>query len=113
SDSLADGDPYIYYFNNILMYPTGSVPMPVTVSVFDGNTGAPVANATVVATLDDQDNFLSISSPLYPDTGLKPSSFAKQTGMDGKVSLDSATLVLGAHYQITVFGALDAQGVYL
>jgi len=113
SDSLANGDPYVYYFNNILMYPSGSVPMPVSISVFDGNTGAPVANATVVAALDDTSSLIAISNPLYPDVGLKPTTFAKTTGADGKVELDSANLIMGGEYAISVYGALDAQGVYL
>lgn len=113
SDSLANGDPLIYYFNNILMYPSGSVPMPVTISVFDGNSGAPVANATVVAALDDTNSLISISDPLYPDVGLKPTTFAKTTGPDGKVDLDAASLIMGGVYSISVYGALDAQGVYL
>ncbi len=113
NDSLAQGDPFVYYFNNIVMYPEGTVPEGITVSVIDGNNGNPVADATVVAALTGVGGPVPLSNVLAPNVGLRPNTLTGTTGADGKVNLDAANLVLGGDYSIDVFGALDAQGVYL
>lgn len=111
--SLSDGDPFIYYFNNIVMYPEGTVPQGITVSVVDGNNGEPVPDATVVAALVDVGSPIPVANVLAPNVGLRPQTLNATTGADGKVDLASETLIIGGEYQIDVFGALDAQGVYL
>ncbi len=113
SDSLAGGDPFVYYFNNIMMYPEGTVPEGITVSVFDGANGNPVAGATVVAALDSVGSPIPASNVLLPNVGLRPQTLSAETGTDGKVELAGDNLVIGGEYEIDVFGALDAQGVYL
>lgn len=111
--SLSNGDPLVYYFHNLLMFPEGTVPDPVIVSVYDGNDGTPIEGATVVAALDDVSPPVPVSDPLYPDVGLLPSTATGQTDAEGKVTFDSGTLLMGGGYTIDVFGALDAEGVYL
>lgn len=113
NDSLSDGDPFIYYFNNIVMYPEGTVPQGITVSVIDGNNGQPVAGATVVAALSSVGSPIPVSNVLAPNVGLRPQTLTGETAADGKVDLMAGDLVIGGNYQIDVFGALDAQGVYL
>ncbi len=111
--SLSNGDPLVYYFNNIVLYPEGTVPDPVIVSVYDGSDGAPVEGATVVASLYDFSTPIPLSDILYPDATLRPSTLTGLTGADGKVTFDSATLIMSGEYEIDVYGALDAEGVYL
>jgi hypothetical protein len=113
NDSLSDGDPFVYYFNNIVMYPEGTVPQGITVSVIDGNNGQPVAGATVVGALTGVGSPVPVSNVLAPNVGLRPQTLTGETAADGKVDLKADDLVIGGNYQIDVFGALDAQGVYL
>jgi len=113
NDSLADGDPFVYYFNNIMMVPEGTVPQGITVHVFDGANGNPVPGATVVAALDGVGSPIPASNILLPNVGLRPQTLTGETGEDGKVELAGDNLVLGGDYEIDVFGALDDQGVYL
>jgi len=109
--NLATGD-LDYRFFNVLMYPVGTSPSDVTVSVFTAD-GTPVDGATVVATLDQQPVFVPVDTPLFPGVGILPGSVVAQTANGGKATFAGADLVLGAEYSIDVFGALDANGVFL
>ena len=62
--SLSDGDPLVYYYNNLIMYPVGTAPADVRVSVYDASSGAAVAGATVAATLDTLTSLVAIDDPL-------------------------------------------------
>ncbi len=112
-DSLSDGDPLVYYFNNLVMYPEGTVPQGIAVSVYDGTDGDPVPDATVVATLESVGAPVPIASILAPNVGLLPITLGATTGSDGKVTLQADSLVMGGTYEIDVYGALDQDGVYL
>lgn len=110
---LSWGDPLSFEFNNILMYPEGSVPGDLIVSVYDGNTGAPVEGATVLASLVDVTPVIDISSPLAPNVGILPPTLAGATDAAGKAIFTAANLIMNGEYFIDVYGALDADGVYL
>jgi len=109
--NLATGD-LDYRFFNVLMYPVGTSPSDVTISVFTAD-GQPVDGATVVATLSQQPIFVPVDTPLFPGVGILPGSLVAQTAGGGKATFAGADLVLGAEYSIDVFGALDANGVFL
>ncbi|MBI5511283.1 MAG: hypothetical protein HY903_21185 [Deltaproteobacteria bacterium] len=111
--SLANGDPMVYYFNNVLMYPLGHAPGDVKVSVYDSRDGAAVRGATVAATLSQVTQLINLTDVLLPTIGYTPSTMVATTDADGKVSFASANLIMGATYDVDVFGALDADGVYL
>lgn len=113
SASLSRGDSLVFYYNNLVMYPEGIVPQGVTVTVFDGSSGAPIANATVVATLVGVGAAVPISDVLAPNVGLTPDTLVATSGADGTATFAPENLVLGGTYSIDVFGALDAQGVFL
>ncbi len=104
---------YSYTFNNILIYPTGNIPDDIVVSVYDGNDGSPVPDATVVASLTGITGFVTVDDPLAPGVGLLPSTIAAHTDASGKAVLPASSLVMGGTYSINVFGALDQNGVFL
>lgn len=111
--SLSHGDPLVYYFNNIVMYPEGTVPQGIVVSVYDGSDGTPVPDATVLAALESVGAPVPVASILAPNVGLLPTTLGATTGADGKATLQADSLVMGGTYEIHVYGALDADGVYL
>lgn len=112
-NSLSNGDPMVYYFNNVVVYPTGDMPSDIVVSVYDGADGAPVPNATVVASLNSMTTMVTVSDALAPSVGLLPTTIAATTDASGKATLPAGNLIMGARYLIDVFGALDTNGVYL
>jgi hypothetical protein len=109
--SLLTGDLDFRFFN-VLMYPVGTVPGDLTVTVFSAD-GTPVDDATVVATQDQQPVFVPVDTPLFPGVGILPGSISKTTAGGGVATFPGAELVLGARYSIDVFGAIDANGVFL
>jgi len=111
SGSVWDAD-YYYEFYNVLMYPVGTAPADVVVSVYDAD-GNPIAGATVVATMSSASAFVPVDTELVSGVGILPSSVVSQTNAAGKTTLAGASLILGATYSVDVFGALDAAGVYL
>lgn len=111
--SLIDRDPLVYYFNNIVMYPTGDVPADVTIAVYDGADGTPVVDATVAASLDSLSTLVNITDVLAPRVGLLPTTLLATTDASGRATFTVDSLIMGAVYSIDVFGALDANGVYL
>jgi hypothetical protein len=113
SASLSRGDSLVFYYNNLVMYPEGIVPQGVTVTVYDGSTGATISNATVVATLVGVGAAVPITDVLAPNVGLTPDTLVTTSGSNGEATFAPEDLVLGGTYAINVFGALDAQGVFL
>ncbi|MDF1562918.1 MAG: hypothetical protein P1V51_07730 [Deltaproteobacteria bacterium] len=111
--SLTRGDALDYEFNNVLMYPVGTVPADLVVSVYDGTNGAPVPDATVMVSLESVSAVIDIDSPLAPNMGILPPTLGATSGVDGKATFGFDTLIMNGRYEIDVFGALDADGVYL
>jgi hypothetical protein len=109
--SVTTGD-LDYRFFNVLMFPIGTSPSDLSVTIFTAD-GEPVANATVVATLNQQPTNVPVDTPLFPGVGILPSSAVATTDAAGKATFSGDNLILGGRYSISVFGALDAQGVFL
>lgn len=109
--SIENGD-FDFRFFNVLMYPVGTAPGDLTVTVFSGDGGTPVQGATVVATQDQQPVFVPVDTPLFPGVGVLPSSVIQTTDASGRAVFPGADLVLGARYSIDVFGAI-VDGVFL
>ena len=102
-----------YTMYRILMYPVGTVPADVTVSVYDVDGNA-IDGATVVATMTNASAFVPNASitTIAPQQGILPGSLVGTTS-GGQVTFSGGSLILGATYSIDVFGALDASGVFL
>jgi hypothetical protein len=108
--NVLTGD-YYYQFYNVMMYPMGTVPGNIVVSVYTAD-GTPIDSATVVATMTAASAMVPVSSPLASGVGILPNSVVATTS-GGKATFSGASLILGADYSIDVFGALDAAGVFL
>ena len=104
---------YDYVFNNIALFPAGSVSSPITVRVYDSADGAAIANASVVAVRGNSDSILDdelSTESESSDSGLILDVVEATTDSSGEALLPAAGLLLGATYAINVFNAQNASG---
>ncbi|MCK5688712.1 hypothetical protein KAI87_05540 [Myxococcota bacterium] len=111
--TLSGGSALAYLFKNIVMYPVGVVPGDITVRLFDGADGAPVVDAIVVASLTGFTNYVTADEVLTNNADLLPSTVPTTSDAEGLATLASTDLIMGGAYSIDVFGALDANGVFM
>ncbi len=109
--NIQTGD-YAYHFRNVLMYPVGTTPRDIQVSVYQID-GTPVDGATVVLTLSAASVFVPVETALQSGVGILPNSLVQVTANGGKAVFPASGLIFGGTYSIDVFGALDANGVFL
>lgn len=119
SVSLSGGTPtsnFRNFFNRTLfVYPEGQAPNDLTVRVFENDAETPVSGARVFAgfnqnaTPTNQTSFQVIS----PSSNTVGTTLTADTDANGTATFAAASLILGANYDIEVFGAVTSDGRFL
>lgn len=95
---------------NVVLYPSAAVNQDVVLKVID-DKGNPVTTGTVVATRYDSSSFgVGLGNLLGGDYSTRPSTVTATVDSTGSATLPKAQLMLGAPYEITVYGAQSSQG---
>ena len=104
-----------FYTYQAALYPATGVTENVVVKVFEQESGAPVTAGQVLARLDSTNDPASTQfpNPLPGNFTLRPNTVVGTLGADGTATFPKEQLILGASYDVVVYGARSATGAPL